>query len=500
MADAMIGFGIGLSGVPKDYTGIVAARERQKQLGELEKEKKKQAALEPIMKNIALTRDDLYMPWRTAEIEKKTAEYVDAVTQATTSGDIRTQAILTQEYNRFLSERAAERKAYDEVTTQWNKGNYIFNKPPTDLQRFKTVEEALQYAKDNPEDLIVSSTGIIGYSPVEKVNLQDIYINNQKNSNGNYKIINGQSIWVADINDFTRRNSSTYDASVAVRRSARANYISQFGEDVLNKLSPEEQNNEVKRFFLETGKPFIPGQKMKFEPKANVTNVNLGGDQGANFGDWTPQPLEFLFTNLSGQSTQGKYEDSYGVSLQKFDVSMPATTGYRNLNSGAKIPFTVGDDIKFSGAYILPVVKKGRVTTKGQKEGEIILPYDLEEQAKKGNVEYQLIATGQGKIMPAADGAAMYDEKGQVLSEQVKVYRPFNEAMGAFEQGLSEAEKKDWKNNKYPAAMKLVREKNEELRRLYGGGKPAPKAGGTAPATGGPSKWFSGEYNAKGVK
>lgn len=495
MADAMIGFGIGLSGTPKDYTSIVAARQRQKQLGELEEKKKKQAMNEDILKSISVP-SGLVMDYRMKEMEQATGDFVREAQDAIEKQDINSLAQLKQQYKMLWDQRVAERKVFDDDIKNYEAGKTVLATDPRLLMQAKTPEDALKLAQEYPDSFYSSDSGNITLRPTGTLNFQDVYLKNQKESDGKWVRQGNKDIWEADPDDYNNRNSATFDSRLDVRNNAKAIYINRYGYQTLNTLSPQDQYDELKRFFIENGKPFLPGQKMKFEPRGNVTNVNVGGgDQTQGIGDITKNNIT-VSRNLEGG---GKADfpvsnvDSY--TTRKWSSVAAKATDARDYRTGYPLKTGV-KDYTFGEISVLPVYKQDYVGLLGRVKDQIVGDKELERDKKAGRVVYKVFAIGTA------------NQNKRI----VDVYVPANQVIGGLS-GVLNDEQKVKQDENYREMQRLADEYNNAMGQPSAPASttrtaaptqrtstPAPKAGGTEPATGGTSKWFSGEYNAKGVK
>ena len=141
MADALIGYGIGLSGTPKDYTSIVAARQRQQDLEYAKKAQKQDKLFEPIYKSL-LVDDKLYMPYRMEDVSRDLAQSVTDLESAKSSGDLRKAYEIQQRLSQKLLQYGQERKAFDNTLSEYNKGNFLLSESPEKFYTLKNSAEA----------------------------------------------------------------------------------------------------------------------------------------------------------------------------------------------------------------------------------------------------------------------------------------------------------------------------------------------------------------------
>lgn len=491
MAEAMIGFGIGLSGTPKDYTSLIAAQERQRAADEAAAKKQKLQQYQDVAKGLVV---DKSLPYQKEDYIIKLGDTLQKVKKAIDSGDYNAQVMALGDFSQFSKERKAEYDAFENYRNMYNKGqiNPDIKVTPDQIYNAKTRQEVADLSGGdfsfNPD------LGILNFYSTNKYDLVQAYKKAAETvPTQTWKTVQipdayggKMTISIPNEDEYAKNLQIEWNTNRDARENAIRNYKRKNNLSGRDYDTPEEMQDlfqKAEEDYLKEGLEW--GLKQKYNVirksgKGLSFSVSVGGAKEGTFGDWTQQPLRFKFITMKGEESTGGYDDSWGMTFGKTEVSMPNTTGYKDLNTGKDIGFTIGDNIKAQGVYVLPVYKKDSQITVGKnakKAGEIVLPYNLDKEARAGNVEYKLIATGQGTIMPGGT-----DEQGRPIEENVKVYRPFNEVMGAFSDGLSETEKKDWKN-KYQEGLRLVNEENEKLKQLYGGGAaPAKSTGKTTPA------------------
>lgn len=175
MADALIGYGIGLSGTPKDYTSVVAARQRQQDLEGAKAAQKQDKLFEPIYKSLVVN-DKMYMPYRTEEVARELAQTVSDLRAAQESGDLRKAFEVQQRISQKLLQYNQERVSMDKTLSEYNKGNFLLSENPASFYSLKNSEEAKALAAKSDGEYFVDPTlGVIGSSPVKKTDIAALY-------------------------------------------------------------------------------------------------------------------------------------------------------------------------------------------------------------------------------------------------------------------------------------------------------------------------------------
>jgi hypothetical protein len=492
MADAMIGFGIGLSGTPKDYTSIVAARQRQKQLGELEEKKQKKSLLDPVMKSIAVDKN-LYMDYRIPEVREKTAEFVTKAQQAAESSDINALAMAQQEYNTYVQQMVAERKMFDEDLKNYEAGTALMVKDPRLLRQAKTLEEARKLAEENPDDFFVSEYGTVSAKPIKPLNIQSFY---QKAADDlrtgeavpTQIIINGKPATVMvrpiDKQQFEDRMRTDFRSNQGIQQTTRVNFTLEGGD--LKGLSPVEKAKKLEDYYVQQGAVYLgrDPQNVFREGKGMSFSFNMGGDQTEGIGDITKNNIT-VSRNLEGG---GKADfpvsnvDSY--TTRKWSSVAAKATDARDYRTGYPLKTGV-KDYTFGEISVLPVYKQDYVGLLGRVKDQIVGDKELERDKKAGRVVYKVFAIGTA------------NQNKRI----VDVYVPANQVIGGLSGVLNDKQKVKQDEN-YREMQRLADEYNNAMGQPSAPASttrtaaptqrtstPAPKAGGTEPATGGTGKY-----------
>ena len=289
MADALIGYGIGLSGTPKDYTSIVAARQRQQDLEYAKKAQKQDKLFEPIYKSL-LVDDKLYMPYRMEDVSRDLAQSVTDLESAKSSGDLRKAYEIQQRLSQKLLQYGQERKAFDNTLSEYNKGNFLLSESPEKFYTLKNSAEANALAeKSEGEYFIDPNMGVIGSSPVKKTDVAALYSSLSSSLKGT-PTGETETIYVPDgkggmvpvtkekiiyrPEDLRARLETSFESDDLYRKNALYNYKQKFSTDGMDAKTIRQN---AKDYWVSNGMAFLNPPTSKTLPggKGGI-NISIG--------------------------------------------------------------------------------------------------------------------------------------------------------------------------------------------------------------------------------
>ena len=421
MADAMIGYGIGLTGTPKDYTGIVAARERQKATDEIRKKAAKDKDLEGIKKSL-LINDRLYMGYQIPEVNNIVTSGIKELMSAKESGDIAQEANIQQKMNQQLLQMSAERKAVDEMKDQYDKRKFLFSAPPSQLYNFQNREEAKKFAEQNPDEWQWNEQlGIISGKPVEAVDLDVIYGKVAKDLKPTMKseIISrkapdgtsfNKEVFFYDPQLLAKRLSADFDVNPGIRQNALHNW--RINSPKESNLPIEEQKQKAKQWFVEQGLTRINPDEYKNLRKPTQFNVSLstgGGEKGTITQPMATDSVQIgtirgeINVPVFGSTATGDIVSTFPTSNDQFytddneKVSGGAVTKatYNQISVGivANSDIKIPNDAAFLMDYNIPKSVKNYA---GQtiKAGQLVDPELKDYLAERGKLRASVITFG----------------------------------------------------------------------------------------------------------
>lgn len=401
MADAMIGFGIGLTGTPKDYTSIVAARQRQKQLGELEEKKKKQAMNEDILKSISVP-SGLVMDYRTKEMEQATANFVREAQDAIEKQDINTLAQLKQQYKMLWDQRVAERKVYDEDLKNYETGKTVYRRDPRLLIQAKTPEEALKLSQEYPDSFYSSDYGNVTLKPISRLDLTQIYKKTASDLpvtriEKTTKDAQGRPIKILEdqiqASALEARLRSDYSQDPLIRSNVEINYTGD-----LSGLTPEQKDKVLQDVFVKNGMDWAGKSGYKILGGRGDTNVtvNMGGTGQQDGSSVTFPGQEKAVTVVAVTDAQGKVVSEKTGEIAQGPVFSITGTG------------TPQEAIVASGGRLVNI-KTNEVR---ERPGSVKIEYSQASPALQNGSKYNILVFKE------------YDKEGKGVGTPIATYKP----------------------------------------------------------------------------
>jgi len=462
----MIGFGIGLSGTPKDYTSIVAARQRQKQLGELEEKKKKQAMNEDILKSISVP-SGLVMDYRTKEMEQATANFVREAQDAIEKQDINTLAQLKQQYKMLWDQRVAERKVYDEDLKNYETGQTVYRRDPRLLIQAKTPEEALKLSQEYPDSFYSSDYGNVTLKPIRRLDLTQIYKKTAsdlpvtriekttKDAQGRpIKILEDQ----IEAPVLEARLRSDYSQDPLIRSNVEINYTGD-----LSGLTLEQKDKVLQDVFVKNGMDWAgkSGYKILGGRGGLSFSFNMGGDKPAinqplggdiqittkrgtvnvpvyassATGDIKaslPVSSDAFYTGGNrkmpgGKVTTAKYNQVSVVLVAKNDIKIPSDLPFlENYNIPQGVKDYAGQTIQAN--QIIDPVLKDYLAERGYVRAAVVT-FGIDENTDKGfyrtaSLPQQNQFFEEGNKQKSADIINLYNKQREVEASLTQMYNP----------------------------------------------------------------------------
>jgi hypothetical protein len=463
----MIGFGIGLTGTPKDYTSIVAARQRQKQLGELEEKKKKQAMNEDILKSISVP-SGLVMDYRTKEMEQATANFVREAQDAIEKQDINTLAQLKQQYKMLWDQRVAERKVYDEDLKNYETGKTVYRRDPRLLVQAKTPEDALKLSQEYPDSFYSSDYGNVTLKPISRLDLTQIYKRTASDLpvtriEKTTKDAQGRRITILEDQIeapvLEARLRSDYEQDPLIRSNVEINYTGD-----LSGLKPEQKDKVLQDVFVKNGMDWAgkSGYKILGGRGDLSFSFNMGGDKPAinqpvgggdiqittkrgtvnvptyastATGDIVaslPASSDVFYTEGNrkipgGKVTTAKYNQVSVVLVAKNDIKIPSDLPFlENYNIPQGVKDYAGQTIQAN--QIIDPVLKDYLAERGYVRAGVVT-FGIDEYTEEGiyrtaSLPQQNQFFEEGNKQKSADIINLYNKQREVEASLTQMYNP----------------------------------------------------------------------------
>jgi hypothetical protein len=168
----MVGFGRGLTGTPKDYTGLVASRNRQGQLEQLRAKAAKDKGFADIYKQTVVD-DNKYLPYKVPAIKEKLAETIKRINESKANDDYAGAAQAINDFKQFSAQSIAEREDMDKLRDGYRTGKILLDRNPDEIYKAKSIEEVKKGATG--DYFFNEEVQRIGASPIETVDLTKFY-------------------------------------------------------------------------------------------------------------------------------------------------------------------------------------------------------------------------------------------------------------------------------------------------------------------------------------
>jgi hypothetical protein len=423
--EGLLSTAIGLSGTPKDYTALQAARERQKGVEQQRKQLARDKELDELRKGLVV-KDGFYLPGRYEDVERYTAEAVDNMVKALESGDRRELAQLQSKYFNTMNGWNEERKQIDELAKKVQSGEVFLG---TDINNFygtKDFKQTIQklaesgeviYDPQNP-NLPIKVQAFKSYDKPEFFKgIEDSLPRNQFREET--FMVNGkqvvQQVFSGNEEDLKYTLADYFESNPNIKK----------GEFLaLKRLNPnatdEQILQEAKRRWVDDGVMYMK------EKRRNLG----GGGITVNTGDTPPVPAEIDFTEQDVITASGLKEkeslfaakalkDNFGIEIDPikdynvkalvtsqapYKTTTVSTSGIRDVYSGQDVTKSQVIQQTYNQTAIIPVFRG----SPNSKFNGIAIPSKIMDNPKaferlknKGQIEYIAVAVGdKGYTVP----------------------------------------------------------------------------------------------------
>lgn len=435
MATALTAQGIGFSGAPREYTGIIMQRNRQKQLDEQAAKQKKDKEYADLYDKISIKDPSQFFTFDLNDVQRTSAETIDRLAKARADGNFREEAKIKNEYFLKIGSLQQQKKDYD-ANIKSNRDD-IYDRELLDFENSPSREEAIK--KYGGREGIVVQGDQLRFKPTRNYNQNEEFT---KIANDKNVIMQDGFETVTDNlgNSFRREkykiNPVAYDARLASRISDPLIFDSELAKYKIQnpkwrELSALDLQQEVVNKFMNDGRSFagIPNTKQsKIGKGINITisNNNGNGDDSTNptqrAGDIT---MNIKTTDLNGQ-------------LVTADYTLKEAIQTGNLNATAIVPNTainMQNNEKFNSLGSVPYVAnttgvglfvKRDIVIGGKefKAGQLVADEwvkNFPNEISKDRVEYKpttfAVATVDGEEIPVAFEAKLPNQDMYLKSD-----------------------------------------------------------------------------------
>jgi hypothetical protein len=464
MATALTAQGIGFSGAPREYTGIVMQRNRQKQLDEQAAKEKQDKEYDKLYEKINIKDPTKFFSFDLQDIKRTTAETIDRLAKAKASGNYSEAQKIVSDYNTTIGSLQQQKIDYDaNVKT----GKNIYDPELINFENSPSrAEAAKKYAG---REGVVSENNQFRFKATPNYDDQKLFTDIAKDPNvimeDTPETTKDQFGNMLRVNRF-KINKTNFDARLAnaiqdpqIFAAEAAKY--RIKNPDWRKLPDLDFQQNVIDDFMNRGRSFagIPrGRESKFGKGITITNnnINNNGSGDSNLdptqraGDVT---IDIKTTDLNGNLVSAGYTLKDGIQTGDLNATAVVPNTARNLKTGKKFESIGGVKYTANSTGVGAFAKKDIYFPPKQnadgslfpgkliKQGEIIADYLLENfpnEVSKDRLEYKattFAVTDKGEPiafeakLPTQDMYLKSDNKDKPiikylidLSERVKFY------------------------------------------------------------------------------
>lgn len=456
MADAMIGFGKGLTGTPADYTGIVAAQNRQKQADDIRERARQDKEAEDTRKALDLSNATI-LPYQKDEFYRKFDAMAKGLAKARQEHDYNAEGKIKFDFDQYRRQLGQEFSDYHKVKDAAQNGHVLIE-GMDELGKANNQQEADAVAKKYPGYFSPQTNfGVMGFNPHHNVDLVKKY---QEIARGQTPVLNEkEKIVVRDsagnaIPGYQEYyDEPQFEASVTAALDSDPDYAHKTLYNYRRRadttgMTPQQIEAGAKQMAVDDAKTFMKNNGYKFFKGGKGMNITLNtGDQ--NNPMTTPQgdyDVNIAFTKGEQATPVRVYEMA---ATGNDPVQLP-NTGDMFVQDGNEQVTDVGNSpATYNGAAASYVVKDNfkipnpkNATAEEKKlfdslsiptqryilshsdteikKGSMVHPEILEYLKKKGLVDVSIVKFGEVNGGPH-DKTPVYRSAG--LLDQNRVYK-----------------------------------------------------------------------------
>lgn len=420
MAEALTAQGIGFSGAPREYTGIIMARKRQQEGEEQKRKAASEKKFEDLYKGIGIDDKGKYFTFDIPEIERMSADVVEKLSEATESGDYRKGLQAKTEYLSRLQRLKQEKEAWNAFLPRIMKGEVNVDPDLINAEQSPTREDFVKKYGGAMGVVYNPNTQALDFSASQRMKDAEIY---QKvaiqprvyKEVGTKKEIgpNGETVIIPNIqvdDSMARTWLGAYADDPLNSKSIRDDYVLRHKDEKFD--SEEELMLTAREEWIQTGLNHLKGipKERVSKPRAQqVINIGLGDEQGVSLG----------IPGSAGAISVVDVRDAMGNPV-------PKTKRTGEIAQGPNFNFTgTGEpmDAIVSAGLRLVNVTKNKVEN---KPGNLEIKFSQAAPVMINNSKYDLIlykkydANGKGVGQPIAT----YKQGSLILKDDVPYIHP----------------------------------------------------------------------------
>lgn len=336
---------IAITGSPKDYTGLVAARRRQKEADEAKAEEARRKKDEEIYKATTVKNGE-YLPMRIPDVLRKKSEIVNRMLEASQNGDFNANDAAKTEWEAYLQNLKGEKLQADEAIKGTEKGSHLSTGNLRALYTAQgTDSKEIQDLVKSGDVVIEEGTGRLVPNTIPNTDFRNVWTglaSNYKNKHtGELKTAEDGTQFFElsyDLPGLQAGLNATYVNDPNIRKKAELVYRQ--NNDTTG-MSPETIAQKAKEDFIANGLEFGSEGQWQRKPsgKGLTVNVNTGnfGDKGTPFGGF-PDVTNTVMTNpITKAKETYKTKNYFGYNVGDVTITSPVPGGAVYVDSGEPV-------------------------------------------------------------------------------------------------------------------------------------------------------------------
>lgn len=422
--EGILSTAIGLSGTPKDYTGIQAARQRQQEVGQQRKQLARDKELGDLRESMVI-KDGLYLDGRSPQIERYQAESIDEMQKLYNAGNFNELNKRKQQYFNVMNGLKQERKDVDEIVKGIRDGKLFTG---GDVQRLynskdfdKTIAELAEQGEIeyNPQDPLspIKVKPFPNYDAEKLFNAVAKSLPTDQFTTKEVPLFGGGTktmmIYTGDPETLARQNGIMFDSNPNIQK----------GEMILAKQSnPNTSNEELREIarnnWIEKGADFLR-EKRSVTSQGRAGGGDGGGEQQVpsniqlteatipftvNMGD--PKTFDFAKGLLKKYNIPTPKTDEGGTltltspafttSQATYKATTLAQKGTRDVFTGEALDKANVINQSYNQTIIIPVFNDPKSVDDGLAIPDLFMndPRVLKELKEKGKIRYEIVSIG----------------------------------------------------------------------------------------------------------
>ena len=414
MGTATAATAIGFSGAPREYTGIVMQRNRQKQLDEQAGKEKKDKEFDKLYEQINIKDPTKFFSFDLQDIKRTTAETIDKLAKAKASGNYAEAQKITSDYNTTIGSYQQQKQDFDvNVKT----GKNIYDPSLINFENAKTRDEAARTYAD--KEGVVSENNQFRFKAIPNYDDQKLFTDVARDPNvfmeDTPETIKDSYGNMMRVNKF-KINQQAFDARLANAIQDPQIFAAEAAKYRIKNPKWREQSDlefqqNVVTDFMDRGRSFagIPTSKERNVGGIKISNVfNAGAGDQQDKGDLGG--ISNVRLKFKGELSGNPFTIDYDVptkaigALKDIKGTYPTTISMIDYKTGQPIVKLGVTEGTYNTSFVAPVLYEDiNIGGVKLKKGLIVNAEKLEQIQKglskiiyeKGNVKPGLVSFGK---------------------------------------------------------------------------------------------------------